>query len=1147
MTRKKAVMRALAPLMPAFLIVLALTIFFVPSASAGPVATDDTTYSVLGRVFPDPMAGCPTTPCDPKARGNVPAVQFIGLSELYGGLEYLNSKPEWQRYLEVLVLDGKFGDGAASKAEVEANPSTMFAGNNLGSLEWEPKATYVSAGLPTSTLDRVKSDLLVARVTDETVPDAGKKRYALSLSIHGIERAGAEGGTRAMEDLVTAFTTGIQDDPIVAPEVTEGSPSFQDVLKKTIIYFTWPNPDGWRRGSIGDLGPSFQRYNGNGIDPNRDYVDIGYSFRGYSGNSEPETRAFLGFYGDMRKAGIEFAAGDDLHGQPYADALSYTLLPHGKHDLGKDTRMRETAKVINRAQYEATKWSPIIIDNDQPVGGTIGECAPGVAVGDVCPQIYAQTWGSVYDTINYTTTGTLGDWFDSRTGLNADGIDNEMSFSHIDKDIRFDNHTEQLHVAGNKAIIYAHLAGMLDPLSGAWDSQGPSGYVPNNRLRRERIETGGGAPAGTRPQDNIEDQLGAPGPDGTVVLPFEVQRTAEIYNGGMRVDITAANVQGQSTGATRVQVQCRYCDEHVGVEHSDDWITVAEDYNQSPVYRQAGVTAAVNRPDPTGSGGNAVEWRAVVDTFPLALAELPAPGPVSMDVEFYSSPATLDGSSGGDAPNVLEPYDVANTDFFKELNRYIIDRNDRFREIDPRKVIDGSQSLDELEHLVLADIYLGDGYSPGDRAAWTAKLKAWVERGGTLLLTDNALTGLTDLAGIPAEAIEQTPVYVGQVSFQRCLAYAEDGTCDGTENTLEDPLAAGVAQPAARFNSGMRRQMFEPTPLGFAIQDEAGADKSAARQTHVSGQVFTSAGGRVVTSSADSEERTASAVIERATTGELPLGRGKIRIAGALLPQPSTEFDHPLGIEPYAVTYTGYIMLCNLLDAGCSVTKGDPPGADSGPGGGPAGGPVACASTAGFKKTGVKPKGRRLRFRFKRFVDRPVAVDVFQVSRGRKPLPNNRVAKFRKKTSSFRWNGKGAQGDGIYFVRYRVRGAAGKIDTRRHVVQRRNGKWRKRPPHFRRGSCDLVPSFKLTFPTFGGTTNRTLGISYRLSTKARVSVTVKRGKQVVRKYRTVRRKAGKRFVLRLPAAGLARGDYRVKLVAKAGKRKVRSKLVARRL
>ena len=1134
--------------MPALLLAILCVLVLTAPAAATPVATDDASYGVLGRVFPDPMAGCPTAPCDPLARGNLPAFQFIGLSELYGGLEYLNSKPEWQRYLEVLVLDGKFGEGAASKAEVEADPATMFAGNNLGSLEWQPKPGYVSAGLPTSTLDRVKSDLVVARVTDETVPDAGKKRYVLSLSIHGIERAGAEGGTRAMEDLVTAFTTGIQDDPIVTPEVKEGAPSFQDVLKKAIVYFTWPNPDGWRRGSIGDLGPSFQRYNGNGIDPNRDYVDIGYSFRGYSGVSEPETRAFLGFYKDMRAAGIEFAAGDDLHGQPFADALSYTLLPHGRHDLGKDTRIRETAKIINRAQYEATKWSPIIVANDEPVGGQTGACADTIAAGDACAQMYAQTWGSVYDTINYTTTGTLGDWFDSRTGLNADGIDNEMSFSHVDKDIRFDQHTEQLHVAGNKAIIYAHLAEMLDPLSGAWDSQGASGYVPGQRIKRERTEAGGGAPAGTQPQEDIDGQIGAPGPDGTVVLPFEVQRTEQIYNGGMRVDITAANVQGESTGATRVRVQCRYCDDHVGAEEAaaDDWITVAEDYNQSPIYRQAGVTAAVNRPDVTGIDGKQVEWRAVVDSFPLSAVELPAPGPVRMDVDFTSEPATLDGS-GADAPNVLEAYDVANTDFFRDLNRYIIDPADRFREVDPRKVIDGRAKLDGLRHLVLADVYLGEGYSAADRATWTAKLKAWVQAGGTLLLTDQALTGLTDLAGIPAEAIEQTPVYVGQVSFQRCTAYTEAGACDGTEQTVDDPLAAGVAQPGARFNSGMRRQMFEPTPLGFAIQDAAGADKSAARQTHVSGQVFTNAGGRVVTSSADEEERAAAAVIERATIGELPMGNGKVRIAGALLPQPSTEYDHPLGIEPYAVTYTGYIMLCNLLDAGCTVTKGDPPGADSGPGGGPAGGPVACAATAGFKKARVRVRGRKLKFRFERFVERPVSVDVFQVSRGRKPLPNNRVAKFRRKTRSFGWKGKGAKTDGIYFVRFRVRGAAGKIDTRRHVVERRNGKWRKRPPHFRRGSCDLVPSFKLTFPTFGGTTNRALGISYRLSTKARVKVTVKRGRQTVRRYRAVTRRAGKRWVLKLPATGLARGDYRVRLVAKAGKRKVRSTLVARRL
>ena len=73
-------------------------------------------------------------------------------------------------------------------------------------------------------------------------------------------------------------------------DVKPGAPTFADVLKKTIIYFTYPNPDGWRRGSVTEGGVFFQRYNGNGVDLNRDWPDIGFSFRPYSGLSEPESR-----------------------------------------------------------------------------------------------------------------------------------------------------------------------------------------------------------------------------------------------------------------------------------------------------------------------------------------------------------------------------------------------------------------------------------------------------------------------------------------------------------------------------------------------------------------------------------------------------------------------------------------------------------------------------------------------------------------------------------------------------------------------------------------------------------------------------------------------------------------------------------------
>ena len=110
-------------------------------------------------------------------------------------------------------------DTPADCAQLRHRPRRRrFPGNNLGKLEFTPKPEYQSAGSRRPRSSRKQSDLIVVRVTDETVPDKGKKRYALSLSIHGIERAGVEGGTRAMEDLVTAATTGGADEPIVPAE-----------------------------------------------------------------------------------------------------------------------------------------------------------------------------------------------------------------------------------------------------------------------------------------------------------------------------------------------------------------------------------------------------------------------------------------------------------------------------------------------------------------------------------------------------------------------------------------------------------------------------------------------------------------------------------------------------------------------------------------------------------------------------------------------------------------------------------------------------------------------------------------------------------------------------------------------------------------
>src|SRR3954462_3474909 len=1004
----------------------AILVFAAP-ALATPVAKDDASYQALGRVFPDPLAGCGNSggACSPTANGNIPATQFIGVDEFVDAIKYMNSKPEWQRYMEIVPLDGKLGEGAGNGK----NPDVP--GNNLDP-EFTPDPSYVSAGLPTTDLGRKKSDLMVIRVTDETVPDKGKKRYALSLSIHGIERAGAEGGIRAMEDLVTAHTTGIAGNKIVGADVNKNAPSFDDVLKKTIVYVTLPNPDGWRRGSVSSGGVFFQRYNGNGVDPNRDWPDIGYAFRGYSAVSEPETKAWISFYGQGRKKGGPLAAGDDLHGQPEADALSFTLLPHGRHKYDKNVRIQETAKAINRSTYDRIKWSPIVQDNDQPHGGG-APCSPDV-LGTACAKIYAQTWGSVYDTINYTTTGALGDWFDSAIGLHADGIDNEMSFSHIDKNITFDPHTEQLHVDGNKALIYAHLAQMLTPQAkGVFDVGGRKGYVPNLRAKRGRTQGQPQAPAGSVPQDDYDS--GVPPKPTPTDFPFTVQRgvvgNKNIFNGGMRGEVTDANFQGIGTGQVTLKVQCQHCDQHRGVKDDNDWVTVAEDFNQSFLYAQSGVVATVNNPQPFTSDGRPVPWRALVEGTGFY---------ARVGVHFTSGPASADGNTGGDAPPEQRAYNVANTDFFRDLNPFIPGTSQDLKTIDPRKVIAGTQKLSSFDTIALADDplpgYVGplggvaerggpptkdfafdstasapgggncspanceekeftvapedgnsqatikvswadgnndfdlsvyavdsagkrtrigrsaggspgtseqvvlpdpnpgkyvivvENYAAGDptwhgtakfdpipnqpkstytqaqKNRWFSALRTWVNNGGTLVLTDGALRGLPELRSFPASAIARETVYAGQSAFS-----------DGSTDTLKDPLARGIAQPGARFNPGMRRQMYEPTPLGFSIQNSAGADGSYARQYDVDASAWKNAGGRYVAGSADAGARAAEADYNKVTIGELKLGSGQVRIAGALLPQATERYDHEFGLEPYATTYSGYVMARNLLES----------------------------------------------------------------------------------------------------------------------------------------------------------------------------------------------------------------------------------------
>jgi hypothetical protein len=202
--------------------------------------------------------------------------------------------------------------------------------------------------------------------------------------------------------------------------------------------------------------------------------------------------------------------------------------------------------------------------------------------------------------------------------------------------------------------------------------------------------------------------------------------------------------------------------------------------------------------------------------------------------------------------------------------------------------------------------------------------------------------------------------------------------------------------------------------------------------------------------------------------------------------------------------------------------------------------PVACKASRALTAASARgTAGGALALAFERSVSRPVLVDVFQQSIRRRVIGERLVARFRDAREAFTWDGRAnlpgrRVHDGYFMVRFRLNEGNGLIDNRRIVLARSGGRWSGRPAHYGREGCTLLRSFKLERPVFGGLDGRSLGIAFRLARSARVTVTVRRGGTLVRRYRTATRRPDRTHRLRLSENGLPRGDYRVRVRAVRG-------------
>ena len=220
-----------------------------------------------------------------------------------------------------------------------------------------------------------------------------------------------------------------------------------------------------------------------------------------------------------------------------------------------------------------------------------------------------------------------------------------------------------------------------------------------------------------------------------------------------------------------------------------------------------------------------------------------------------------------------------------------------------------------------------------------------------------------------------------------------------------------------------------------------------------------------------------------------------------------------------------------------------------------AAGANGCTDDPGFASVSTRPRGHRVALRFVRRAKLPVRIDVYRVSAGRRVMRTRRVALFQGRQRSVTWNGVATRGRrapvgrGYYVVSFKLVRNDGRWYDVRRLVLRRNAARRFRnagalKDHF---GCGLVSKFVLHRPVFGGRTGARLRGAYRLTTRANVTLTVARGRKVVKRFRTVSRPGGRTVRFSLRPRGLRRGLYTVRLIAQAGENQLVSRIRARRL
>ena len=340
------------------------------------------------------------------------------------------------------------------------------------------------------------------RLTNENIPESDKRHLLVMSSVHGNEHAGREGAARVIEDMVD-------------PKLVGGDDWAQQTLDQFVVHMVFPNPDGWVNGDVtgrDGAGYNYSRQNNSKPrrDLNRNFPVVGF-LRASNGTVDtPEGKAveaLLRTYADSRDADDPayrgWYLGTDNHGQGVKPVAASGLQIVGEFDFRKSERLAHFADGINDAMAEYDVLSTLEVLNE----ATGGEVKP-------------YEWGTLYDILGYSASGSGIDYYNTPTSINGTGFATEMTASNLPFSNMFTHPglVNQMWVDSTRAINYTMFKDAVAPPEFTFPVGGKAAYVFDPSTVRHDDVNGMG-PGNEAIPDNFTGN-----PDPASFSPYEVSR-----------------------------------------------------------------------------------------------------------------------------------------------------------------------------------------------------------------------------------------------------------------------------------------------------------------------------------------------------------------------------------------------------------------------------------------------------------------------------------------------------------------------------------------------------------------------------------------------------------------------------------------------